>query len=190
MTDEELVAAFVGGSESAFTLLVRRYKDRVVNFLYRMLGDEEDALDIAQEAFVRLHARAHTYRPVAKFSTWFFTIAANLARSELRRRKWVAPWRVRAGNAGSRPPEPADPGGLPDDRAAEALRAEAVAAALADLPDAFREAVVLHYIEDRSYEEICAMLGIRMGTLKSRLNRARALLASRLGGLLEDDERG
>lgn len=189
MTDEELVAAFLGGSEEAYTILVGKYKDPLVNFTMRILGEREAALDVVQDTFVRLFRKADTYRPVAKFSTWLYTIAANLARSELRRRKWGLSGK-RPGPAGAQehgPPEARDPGELPDAAAGRAIRAERIDRALRELPDSFREAVVLFYIEDMRYEEICRILGIRMGTLKSRLNRARGMLEASLGPLLDDD---
>jgi RNA polymerase sigma-70 factor (ECF subfamily) len=191
MTDEELVAAFNRGSKEAFTLLVGKYKDPLVNFAYRIVGDRDAAADVVQETFVRLHAKAHTYQPVAKFSTWIYTIASNLSKSELRRRKWGLS-RFGAGSSGRDPGdvrETADPGILPDDAAARVLDAEALDHALRSLPDAFRQAVVLFYLEDKSYEEICAILGIRMGTLKSRLSRARTMLEATLTPLMGHDER-
>lgn len=187
MTDEELLAAFVDGSTEAYSTLVERYKDPLVNFVYRMLGDYDGALDLVQDTFVRLHAKAGSYRPVAKFSTWIYTIAANLARSELRRRKWGL------SGGGPRRKDPiADPvldaGALPDALAGRAISSARVAEALAALPAPFRETVVLFYIEDLPYEEICSILGIRMGTLKSRLSRARAMLERSLRPLLESDD--
>lgn len=191
MTDEELVAAFNRGSQEAFTLLVGKYKDPLVNFAYRIVGDRETAADVAQETFVRLHAKARSYRPVAKFSTWIYTIASNLAKSELRRRKWGVS-RFGGGDADRAPGdvrEPADQEILPDAAAGRALESETLERALNSLPDAFRQPVVLFYIEERTYEEICDILGIRMGTLKSRLNRARTMLEETLKPLMGSDER-
>jgi RNA polymerase sigma-70 factor, ECF subfamily len=191
MTDEELVAAFNLGSKEAFTLLVGKYKDPLINFAYRIVGDRDTAADIAQETFVRLHAKAKTYRPVAKFSTWIYTIASNLAKSELRRRKWGLS-RFGTGPSGREPGEvreATDPGILPDAAAARAMDAETLERALRALPDPFRQAVVLFYLEEKSYEEICAILGVRMGTLKSRLSRARTMLEESLKPLMETDER-
>ena len=190
MTDEELVAAFNQGAGEAFTLLVGRYKDPLVNFAFRIVGDRDTAADIAQETFVRLHSKAHTYRPVAKFSTWIYTIASNLARSELRRRKWGIARRGpdREGHDPGDVRDAADPGPLPDEQAGRAIETAMLGGALRSLPDAFRQAVVLFYLEERSYEEICSILGIRMGTLKSRLSRARAMLEDTLKPLMGSDE--
>lgn len=191
MSDEELVAAFNRGSEEAFTLLVGRYKDPLVNFAWRIVGDRDTAADVAQETFVRLHAKAHTYRPIAKFSTWIYTIASNLAKSELRRRKWGWP-RSAAGSPGRESAEVAetpDREPLPDAVASRAFEAGMLETALRSLPEAFRQAVVLFYLEEKSYEEICAILGVRMGTLKSRLSRARTMLEKSLAPMMGNDER-
>ncbi len=188
MSDEELVAAFVGGSQEAFTILVGKYKNQLVNYVWRILGEYDGALDVVQDTFVRLHAKAGTYKPVAKFSTWLYTIASNLARSELRRRKWGFPGRRRDADPAVPERDIADPGELPDDRAGRAIAVEQIEGALKSLPPAFREPVVLFYMEDMSYEEICEILGVRMGTLKSRLSRARAMLERVLRPVMESDE--
>jgi len=191
MSDEELVGAFVSGSEEAFSLLVGKYKNPLVNYVYRILGDYDDALDIVQETFVRLHAKAHTYRPVARFSTWIYTIASNLARSDLRRRKWRVFDVSRLGpqKPGSDPLfVDRDAGARPDGRAEKALMSDAVQKALMEMPEAYRQAVVLFYLEDLPYEEICEILGVRIGTLKSRLNRGRKHLEKALGPWMDADD--
>ena len=86
-SDEELIRRFQEGDEYAYLELVNRYRDRLMNFTYRFLGNEEDAEDIVQDTFVKLYTHKHFYRNIAKFSTWIYTIAANLAKTELRKRK-------------------------------------------------------------------------------------------------------
>src|SRR5689334_21662305 len=86
-SDEELIALFQDGDESAFSILVGRYKDALVNFAFRFMGDYDEADDVAQETFVRVYRNKLAYRPVAKFSTWLYTIASNLSKTALRRRK-------------------------------------------------------------------------------------------------------
>src|ERR1051326_2210639 len=85
-TDEELIGAFQNGDQRAYDLLVGRYKDQLVNFAFRFLGEYDGADQVAQGTLIRGYRKKHSYKPIAKFSTWIYTIAANLAKSELRRR--------------------------------------------------------------------------------------------------------
>ena len=183
-SDEELIAAFQGGDRDAFTLLVGRYKNPLINFVYRYTGDYDQADDVVQETFIRLYQKADSYRPVAKFSTWLYTIAGNLAKSALRSRSRHATFsfqRMRT-SEGERELELRDDRYPADALADGALRHEIIQKALNELPEQYREAVILFDIQELSYEEICAITGINMGTLKSRLNRAR----TRLQELLKD----
>ncbi|RMD95040.1 MAG: sigma-70 family RNA polymerase sigma factor, partial [Calditrichaeota bacterium] len=87
VTDEELIARFQKGDVQAFDTLVRRYKDQLLNYVFRFVGNRSDAEDIVQETFLRVYKNKHYYKEIAKFSTWVYTIAGNLAKTELRRRK-------------------------------------------------------------------------------------------------------
>ena len=87
VTDGQLIARFQLGDVQAFDILVRRYKDQLLNFIYRFVGNRSDAEDIVQETFLRVYKNKHYYKEIAKFSTWVYTIAGNLAKTELRRRK-------------------------------------------------------------------------------------------------------
>lgn len=86
-TDEQLIARFQEGDEYAFDLLVKRYRDPLMNFIFRFVGDRTDSEDILQETFLRLYKNKHYYKEIAKFSTWIYTIAGNLAKTELRKKK-------------------------------------------------------------------------------------------------------
>ena len=86
-TDEELIARFQKGDENAYTELVNRYRDRLMTFVYRFVSDMEQAEDIVQDALVKVYTHKHYYKEVAKFSTWVYTIAGNLAKTELRKKK-------------------------------------------------------------------------------------------------------
>ncbi len=90
-TDEVLMKEFQGGSEPAFVALMKRHKEPVINFLYRFVGNYDDAVDLGQETFVRLFKYGQTYLPDVKFSTWLYTIASNLARTELKKAGGVIP---------------------------------------------------------------------------------------------------
>jgi RNA polymerase sigma-70 factor (ECF subfamily) len=182
-SDEELMALFQNGDPGAFTLLVRRYKDDLTNFVVRFVGDRAEAEDLVQETFVRVFRRKELYNEVAKFSTWLYTIASNLAKTRLRR---LALWRfVRIGGGGDEGPEfdLPDDGVAPDRAADETLREERIQKALDALPVKFREVIILRDIQDLSYEEIASITGMAIGTVKSRINRARMQLRASLHDL-------
>ena len=86
-TDEELIRRFQAGDERAYVELVNRYKDRLLNFVFQFLGDIEQAEDVVQDTMLRLYEKKHYYKEIAKFSTWIYTIARNLANTELRKKK-------------------------------------------------------------------------------------------------------
>ena len=86
-TDEQLIARFQAGDENAYIELVNRYRDRLINFVFLFLGDRELSEDVVQDTMLKLYVKKHNYREIAKFSTWIYTIARNLANTELRKRK-------------------------------------------------------------------------------------------------------
>jgi RNA polymerase sigma-70 factor (ECF subfamily) len=187
-TDEELIAAFQQGEREAFTQLVGRYKHQLVNFVYRFVGDYDQADDVVQETFIRLYQKADAYKPVAKFSTWLYTIAANLARTALRSRSRHGMFSLhkKRTEEGEREIEIRDDRYPADALAEGALRQEIIQRALNQLPEQYREAVVLYDIQELSYEEICSITGMNMGTLKSRLNRGRTRLQELLKELAHE----
>ncbi len=186
-SDEELMAAFQEGRSDAFDLLVSRYKNPLHNFAYRFLGDYDDADDIVQDVFVRLYLKKDAYRPIAMFSTWIYTITSNLAKTYLRRRKFRTLFSMNRpeGRAQTTPEIP--DARYPADRAAEAsIQQEMIQKALDAIEAKFREVVVLRDIQELSYEEICTITGLNMGTVKSRLNRGRAQLQVLLADLVKE----
>ena len=188
-TDEELMALFQDGDAGAFSLLVRRYKDDLTNYVVRFVGDRAEAEDLVQESFVRVFRNKARYAGTAKFSTWLYTIASNLAKTRLRR---MALWRfVRLGSGGTEGPEfdLPDEDARTDSEADRSLREERIQKALDSLPVKFREVIVLRDIQELSYEEVAAITGTAMGTVKSRINRARAELRALLHDLWVDDHR-
>ena len=189
MDDHALLEATRTGDELAFQELVRRYRNPITNFVYRMLNDYERAVDLAQETFIRVYTSAERYQATYSFSTYIYRIASNLAISDLRQRK--------RRNLIPIPSFFSDKDGdeleieLPDTRQVRAddamiadERRKAVSTAIASLPEKYRAAVVLRDIEGRSYEEISDVLGLSDGTVKSRINRARNLLKEKLRDLL------
>ncbi len=176
--DEELVRRTLAGDREAFGGLVRRYEDRICATVQRIVGHREDALDLAQETFLRAFDRLRTFREGARFSTWLYTIALNVTRSELRKRKArkaVKPMSLEG--AEHDPPDRAEAGTEAVDRREQY---EAALRALGELDPESREVVVLRDIEDLSYEEIAQVLGVPTGTVRSRLHRAREELRVRL----------
>lgn len=190
-SDHDLMEAVREGDERAFDELVRRYQSPMTGYLYRMLNDYEVALDLAQETFVRLYRNAHRYRADHNLSTYLYKIATNLAISELRRRKR---WNVisLASLLGTSDGEDKRTFDLPDARPlpeAWLLREEKrqiVARAVASLPEKYRTALILRDIQGLDYEQIAEILRLPLGTVKSRINRARNFLREKLRVYLSD----
>lgn len=185
MDDHALLEATRTGDELAFQELVRRYKNPITNFVYRMLNDYDRAVDLAQETFVRVYMSAERYQATYSFSTYIYRIASNLAITDLRQRKrrQLIPIPSFFSEKDGDEMEielPDTRQTLADDAMIEDERRRAVSRAIASLPEKYRAAVVLRDIEGRSYEEISEVLGLSDGTVKSRINRARNLLKDKL----------
>ena len=179
LRDEELMYCYACGDANAFDEIVSRYGRRLCEFAFRMLRDAGRAEDVVQEAFVRVHLYAGRYKyGAAKFSTWIYKITRNLAISELRKMGRRREDATAEAVAGGEAPEQA------------VLRGEfnaALQAALAALPADQRTAFVLREIQGMPYDEIARVEGVRIGTVRSRLNRARNALARALGPYLDGD---
>ncbi len=177
LDDTALVQAYLAGESHGFDILVERYHVRLLNFVYRIVGDRERAEDLVQEAFVRVHRHLARFDRTKKFSTWAYTIASNLAKNELRNRSrnpLVLFSSITQGwDDEERPLEFEDPNARPDDDFRRRHIREAVEESVAKLPEHHREVFVLRELEGRSYEEIADITKCNLGTVKSRLNRAR-----------------
>ncbi len=178
-SDHELVRAALGGSERAFRMLVERYERGVLSLVSRMLGNREDAEDVAQETFVKAFSRLDTFNPSYKFSNWLFKIAHNTALDVLRRR---GADRVIAGTPGLEDSDPVssvadERSPAPDELAERAELHQDLEWALARLRPEFRSVIVLRHVEGRSYEDIAEILSLPLGTVKTFLYRARRELA-------------
>ena len=189
LSDPELAAATLSGDERAFTVLADRYHGRLLNFVHRMIGDRHRAEDLVQETFVRVHKHLHRYDQNRKFSTWAYTIAGNLAKNELRNRSRnplvLFQTLKKNWDADHRPLEWEDLRHKPDDLFRKRdLRAK-VEEVVAELPDHHREVFVLRELEGKSYEEISTITGVNLGTVKSRLNRARNAFAEKIAPLID-----
>jgi RNA polymerase sigma-70 factor (ECF subfamily) len=186
--DHELLAAIRDGDEAAFQEIVRRYRNPITNFVYRMIDDYERSVELAQETFIRVYTSASRYQANYSFSTYIYRIATNLAISELRRRKrrkmvsLFTPFTNDDGEAIEIDPPDANP--LQDEALIEGERRKAVARAITSLPEKYRAAIVLRDVEGLSYDRIAEVLKLSEGTVKSRINRARNLLKEKLSAYI------
>jgi len=186
VTDEELIARFQAGTEVAYIELVNRYKDRLLNFVYRFVGDRDEAEDIVQDTFLKVYKNRHAYREVAKFSTWIYTIAGNLARSELRKRRRHKTFSMSQIGLEDKEYDPPDTDAGPESQVSGQYEEAEIQRAIRQLPDQFRTIIILRDIQELSYEEISKILDIPMGTVKSRVNRARLKMQDLLKHLKEN----
>jgi len=170
-------------------ILVRRYRNQLYNFVYRFVNDRETAEDIVQETFVRCMRHKHQYPNIEQVSTWLYTIAGNLAKTELRRRKrwhWVAIGPSPNDEERTSFYEPIDKGLMPGESTDSNTVRTSVVDAIADLPEGFREAVELRDLAGLSYDEIAKIIDCPVGTVKSRVNRGRIRLQKELKSLAEE----
>lgn len=194
LTDEELILSCRDAppekARAVVGELASRHIDRLTSFVHGIVGDWTGAQDVAQEAFVRVYQHRESYREVARFSTWLYTIARNLALNELRNRTH-RPRPMGGGaegdDAGSAPaPEPAATGQGPLEAVARGDLRMVVRREIMSLPEHHRTVIVLCDLEQRPYAEAAEILGVPVGTIRSRLSRAREQLEQRLRGLLEE----
>jgi RNA polymerase sigma-70 factor, ECF subfamily len=185
LSDHSLIEATRKGDEAAFAEIMRRYRNPIVNFLYRFLNDYEEAVDLAQETFVRIYFAIDRYHTSYAFSTYIYRIASNLAISELRRRKRRRVLSLTGllqsnGTEEAADFQPKDERKLPDAGLVDDEQSRVIARAIAALPEKYRLPVILRDIEGKSYEEVAAILELGLGTTKSRISRARGLLKEKL----------
>ena len=185
ITDEDLIEHFQQGDLGAYELIVKRYKDQLLNFVYRFLNNQEEAEDVVQETFLRVYRNKFAYTRVAKFSTWIYTIAGNLARTELRRRKRRKLFSLSDMGVEDRDYEISDEVFNPETHVEGSLQEEIIQREISKLSPKFREVIILRDVQELSYEEISKIIQVPIGTVKSRVNRARLRLQSRLKHLLD-----
>ncbi len=177
-TDEELMLRVQSGVTDCYDVLVERYKVRLFNYLYRLTGSRDEAEEIAQEAFVKAYIHAGKYKTIARFSTWLYTIATNLVRNRIRSRsrapQLISLWQRGFGDSDEeRMLDIEDTGRTPDEAINDAELSSVINRAIAKIPEKYRESFVLREINELSYEEIAAVTGLKLGTVRSRINRAR-----------------
>jgi len=186
--DNALVNAYLEGNEEAFEVLVSRYQDKLINYLNNLVRDYDLAVDLAQEAFIRVYRNAGNYKGEYQFSTWIYRIATNLAIDEIRRRDRKG--RFFFYNVMSMFLKENKDYQLPDRREspekvlARKQKLERLRASIDTLPEKYRLAFILKEVQELSYEETGRVLRISIGTAKSRIHRAKLLLRDRLQGLL------
>lgn len=185
ISDEDLIERFQHGQLSAYEQIVKRYKDQLLNFVYRFLGNQEEAEDVVQETFLRLYRNRHAYTRVAKFSTWIYTIAGNLARTELRRRKRRRLFSLVDMGVEDKEYELSDDIFNPEKHVDSVLQEELIQREISKLSPKFREVIILRDVMELSYEDISKIIRVPIGTVKSRVNRARLRLQHRLKSLLQ-----
>lgn len=187
-TDESLVAEALTGNQARFAELVERYQGRLVNYLFRMLRNEEDAHDLAQEVFIKIHAALDRFDDRYRFSTWLFRVAQNAAIDRIRKRRLVVVSLNR--------PETEDGEGGEWDVSADGPspygslrnreRGTAIRQAIDELPGEYRELITLRHYGELSYDEIASLKGMPLGTVKNKLFRGRQMLKERLLDFLTD----
>jgi len=187
ISDEQLIAKFQLGDLQAYDFLVRRYKDQLLNFVYRFVGNRTDAEDIVQETFLRVYKNKHMYKEIAKFSTWVYTIAGNLAKTELRRRKRHKIFSVSNFVNEERDYDIPDKDHSPERKVDSSIQEGIIQKAIEKLPTKFKEVIILRDIQGFAYEEISQILNIPLGTVKSRVNRGRLKLQEDLRFLYETE---
>lgn len=176
--DYDLFKRVQNGDMVAFGKIVDKYKNRLMNVITRMIQSQEEAEDIVQETFVRVYQHRDSFDFRHCFSTWLYTIALNLARNELRKRKRFKFYDITdmQGKENEISVEMKVPTNLP----------QVMKRAIEGLPEKYRTAFILRDIEEQSYDEVAKIMNIPLGTVKSRVNRARALLRDKLKPRMEE----
>lgn len=189
LDDSGVVAAHLAGDRLAFGELVERYQNRLLNFIYRTTGDRERAEDLVQETFIRVYRHLHRFDQTKKFSTWIYTISSNLAKNELRNRSRnplvLFQTLMKNRQADERPLEWEDNTYRPDDLFRKRHLKSQVDAAVDQLPEHHRTVFILREMEGKTYEEIAEITDTNLGTVKSRLNRARNNFAQLIAPVLD-----
>ncbi len=189
-TDQEIVEAVLAGEQHRYAELVERYRGKIVSYVMRMLGNYDDAVDLSQEVFLKAYTALDSYRPQYPFTAWLFRIARNASIDELRRRRLTmvsldAP--VATGEGEMQRDVAADAPG-PEAMYLEGEARGGIEQALNDLPDKYREPLVLRHAAEMSYDEISEALELPLGTVKTRIFRAREALRVRLERAAESSE--
>ncbi len=188
-SDVQLMLAVKKGDRHAFDDLMRKYYARILNFAYRLIGKRQLAEDITQDVFMKVYKSAARYRPRSKFQTWLYTIAKNTCLNEMRRhrRQMVSLDEPLDAEAGDLKKEMPDPDADPAAAYFQKEQQKQVRAAINDLPENQKIAVILKRYENFSYAEIAATLEVTDKAVKSLLSRAKVNLKNKLAGIIDSD---
>lgn len=187
LSDEELILEFQQtNNQRAFEILVKRFKNPLTNFVYRFLGDYDSCVDVVQDTFVKVYRYKDRYKDVAKFSTWIYTIASNLAKTEYQKRKRLNAFSIFKNSDEKEIFEIGDNNYRPDKSVENQFKEVQIQKALLKVKTIFREPVILKDIQGLTYEEIALILNIEIGTVKSRINRGRKRLQKLLKNIYND----
>ena len=176
LTDEQLIKKFQNGDIGAFNQIVYRYKDRLLNFVYRFVNDIDKSEDLTQDTFLKLYTHKDSYKEIAKFSTWLYTIAANLAKTELRKIKRRKTFSISDLSKDDREFVISSEAIGPDDKDINSTFEKNIQIALERLSVDFKTIIILRDIQELSYDEISKIMKLPIGTVKSRINRGRLKL--------------
>ena len=182
MNDDALITAFQGGDHDVYRFLVERHQERIRNLLFSIFHDRDFIDDLAQEVFIKAYQALPHFRFEASFYTWLYRIAVNKSRDELRKKKIRRFFSFQTLDEGIEKELNVRLSVPPEDRDTQEL----VALGLKSLPEKFRTAVVLKDIDGLSYEEIAEVMQCELGTVKSRISRARSMLRKALKPLMEE----
>ncbi|KUG26647.1 rna polymerase sigma factor rpoe [hydrocarbon metagenome] len=190
LTDEELIKEFQDNETiEAYEILVKRFKDPLTNFVFRFVGDRDASTDIVQDTMIKFYLNKDSYKSFAKFSTWIYTIAGNLAKNELKRRKRRKIFSLdnNVDDDESKKIQIEDKSFFEPDRIADSnIKSHIIQNALMKVKPVYREVVVLRDIEEFTYEEIADITGLSIGTVKSRINRGRTQLQKLLKNIYKE----
>tara|TARA_Y100000814_G_scaffold183390_1_gene134106 strand:+ start:520 stop:1095 length:576 start_codon:yes stop_codon:yes gene_type:complete len=176
-SDEQLIYDFQQGNKVAYEMLYSRYKDRIYNFVYRYVNDVDIAQDIAHDTFLKLYTHKHTYKEIAKFSTWLFTIALNICRTELRKKKRRQTYSTSELSTEDREFAISSDKNVIEDKGSDSFEINTIVnLCLMKLSEEFRTMIIFRDIQELSYDVISNIMELPIGTVKSRINRGRQKL--------------
>jgi RNA polymerase sigma-70 factor (ECF subfamily) len=178
ISNEDLMFKFQSGDNLAFDELVRRFKQPLANFIFRFTSDYDESLDIVQQTFIKVYYNKHKYSSIAKFSTWIYTIAGNLAKTHLRKIKRLRFFSTHSYKTDDIETEIDLPSNelSPEESADKSIKSAIIQKCLNKLPVKIRQVLIFRDIMELSYDEISKIVKVPEGTVKSRINRGRILL--------------